>query len=89
MTQSLLDMCVLFQMINKDGAVVWRSGAGVNDYFMSSSVRLQTHLHPLPLPLPFVNHYKHPNQLEQMIKLVSHSEHGKLCNIFFSKLGGS
>lgn len=47
-----------------------------------------SHLYPFPLPLPFVTHYKHPNQLEQMIKLVLHFEDGKLCNIFSTKLGG-
>lgn len=47
-----------------------------------------SHLYPFPLPLPFVTHYKHPNQLEQMIMPVLHFEHGKLCNIFSTKLGG-
>lgn len=53
-----------------------------------TTTRSDPHLLPFPLPLPFVTHYKHPNQLEQMIMSVLHFEHGKLCNIFSTKLGG-
>lgn len=44
---------------------------------------------PFPLPLAFVEHYKHPNRLEQMIMSVLHFEHDKLCNIFSAELAGA
>lgn len=76
-------------------AVVWRSGQCQWLLYVQQCVYTHTqtlcasHLYLFPLPLPFVAHYKNPNQLEQMISPVLHVEHGKLCNIFSIQLGGT